>query len=135
MNHRSFNVLLADDDASVCLILSIILQRLGNDVEVVNNGKEAIALFAKKPDYFDILVTDHNMPLVSGLEVVNYVRKNDFGGKIMIISGFLNDELTKAYMAKRIDRIIQKPFTIESLVSTLRDILDQWKQTIPVSHG
>ena len=128
MKHQSFNVLLADDDPAVCLILSTILRRLGNTVEVVGNGKEAIALLASKSGFFEILITDHNMPLVSGLEVVNYVRKNEFEGRIMVISGFLTDELTKAYIAKRVDKILQKPFTIETLSSTLSDTMDQWRR-------
>ena len=48
------------------------------------------------------------MPLVTGLELVHHLRKNNFEGKIMVISGFLTDQLLMAYRDKKVDKIIQK---------------------------
>ena len=131
--NRSFNILVADDDTSVCLVLSTLLGRLGHHVEIVYDGKEAIMLLATKPGHFDILITDHRMPLVSGLELVHHLRKNEFAGKIMVISGFLTDDLLCAYRDKRVDKIIQKPFSVEELSSTLKDTLEQWSESASLS--
>lgn len=126
MKKRSFNILVADDDQAVCLVLSTILRRLGNTVEVVHDGKEAIKLFTSKPGYFEILITDHRMPMVSGLELVRHLRKNEFNGKIVVISGFLTEQLHIAYRDKRVDKIIQKPFELAELSNTLSTALEQW---------
>src|SRR5579862_2994226 len=128
MKRRLFNILVVDDDELVCLAFSKILGRLGHNSETASDGKEAINLFTNRPGYFDILITDHRMPFVSGLELVQHVRKNEFDGKIIVVSGFLTDELMLAYRTKNVDKIIQKPFSIEELSSTLKDTLEQWSE-------
>ncbi len=129
MKNQSFNILVADDDEAIRFVVSVILRRHGHTVEVVDNGNEAIELFALKPDYFDVLITDHNMPLVSGLELVHYLRKNGAQTRIIVISANLTSELISAYQNKCVDKILQKPFTQENLSFALNDILKQWKGT------
>ena len=127
MKNLSFNILVADDDEAIRCVVSAILRRHGHTVEVVDDGNEAIELFTLKPDYFDVLITDHNMPLVSGLELVHYLRKSGVQTRIIVISNELTSELMSAYQNKRVDKILQKPFTPGNLSSALNDILRQWK--------
>ena len=127
---QTFNVLIVDDDPAVCTIISTILKRQGNTVEVAENGKEAINRLTLKPGWFNVLITDHNMPLVSGLELVQYLRKNEFDGKIIVISGVLTPELLAAYRTKRVDKILQKPFSVENLALALRDTFNEWKSPV-----
>src|ERR1700677_4538429 len=126
MKNRPFNVLVGEDDPATCVVLSTIFKRLGNNVEVAYDGEDAIALISGRPDHYDILMTDHRMPLVTGLELVYYLRKNEFEGKIIVISGFLTDELMTAYRDKQVDKILQKPFEINELTSILDTTLDKW---------
>ena len=123
---HSFNVLVVDDEPSVCIVISKILRNLGHNVEIVHDGKDAISLLATRPDHFEVLITDHRMPLVTGLELVHHLRKNNFEGKIMVISGFLTDQLLMAYRDKKVDKIVQKTSSLEELSSTLASTLDQW---------
>ena len=66
------------------------------------------------------------MPGMNGLEMVRHLRKNGFEGRIIVMSGFLTEELIVAYKAGRVDKILQKPFTLESLSSSLGDLFEQW---------
>jgi len=128
MKTNALNILVADDDEEIRSVVSAILRRRGHTVELVKNGDEAIKLFALKPGFFDVLITDHNMPLVSGLELVHHLRKSGVQTKIIVISGSLTEELLAAYQTKHVDKILQKPFMLENLASTLNDVLEQWKQ-------
>lgn len=119
---------MAEDDPAISLIVSTILRRLGHEVQGVANGKEAIVEFTAKPDHYDILLTDHDMPLVTGLELIKYLRANGFDGKIIVMSGSLSDDLMHAYLARRVDKILQKPFSLEMLSTTLSDLLAQWRE-------
>ena len=119
---------MAEDDPTICLIVPMILRRLGHEVDVVADGKQAITEFTAKPDHYDILLTDHDMPLVTGLELVKYLRANGFEGKIIVMSGSLTDDLMHAYLGKRVDKILQKPFTLEMLSTSLSDLLEQWRE-------
>ena len=122
-----FNVLVADDDPNIAVVVPMILRRLGHNVEAVADGKEAIALLAAHPGHYDVLITDHSMKEVSGPELVDHFRAHGFRGKIVVMSGSLTDEWMHSYLAKRVDKILQKPFTMELLSSTFRDLFDNWK--------
>jgi CheY-like chemotaxis protein len=125
MKTQPFKVLVADDDPIICSVVSKILRCQGHTVEVAENGKEAIKLFALKPDYFNVLITDHDMPLVSGLELIDHLQKNGARVKIIVMSGSLTTELLGAYRDKRVDNILQKPFTLKNLSSALEAVLRQ----------
>jgi CheY-like chemotaxis protein len=99
-------------------------------VDAVSDGAEAIALFTARPDHYDILITDHSMEDVSGPQLIDHFRAQGFAGKIIVMSGSLTDELMHDYLTKRVDKILQKPFTTEMLSSTFRDLLEQWKDEI-----
>ena len=130
MKTQSFRILVADDDQNISFIVSTILRHQGHTVEVVQNGKEAIHLVTIKPDYFEVVITDHDMPLISGLEVADHLRKNGYQVKIIVLSGSLTSELVSAYRSKLVDNILQKPFTIENLSSALTGILDTWQGVV-----
>lgn len=130
MKTQTFRILVADDDQNISFIVSTILRHHGHTVEVVQNGKEAINLVTIKPDYFEVVITDHYMPLVSGLEVANHLRKNGYKVKIIVLSGSLTSELISAYRSKLVDNILQKPFTLVNLSSALTGILDTWRGVV-----
>jgi len=125
MKTKPLNILVADDDPTICSVLFNILHRQRHAVEVAENGREAIKLFTLNPDHFDALITDHDMPLVSGLELIDHLQKNGVRAKIIVMSGSLTTELLGAYRDKRVDNILQKSFTLKNLSSALETILRQ----------
>lgn len=129
MKNSPLNFLVADDDAVISRMVSTILARLGHHVDVVPNGKEAIVLFSQKPEFYDVLITDHSMPCVCGLELVQHLRKNDFSGKIIVMSGSLTEDLLVAYRGKRVDKILQKPISPGVLTESIRHMLEQWEKS------
>lgn len=127
MKTDALNILVADDDEAIRFVVSASLRRVGHTVEIVNNGKEAIRSFDLKPNFFDVLITDHDMPEMSGIELVHHLCQNEVQTKIVVISGSLTDELIGEYKTKRVDKILQKPFMLENLSSTLNDLFEQWR--------
>ena len=69
-------ILLADDDLVSRLLLVNNLKRLGFEVEVVSNGQELHDKFFDKNLIPDLLITDINMPIMNGYEVVRKIRKS-----------------------------------------------------------
>src|SRR2546428_13074748 len=67
------NILVCDDERSICQMLDIALRREGHKVETVNSGEDA----KKKLDsaIFDVIVTDIKMPNTSGIEVLSYAHQ------------------------------------------------------------
>ena len=124
MKTHALNILVVDDDPATRLIVQTTVERLGHTVKTARDGKAAIDLFTASPDYFQVVITDHNMPIVNGLELVQHLRQNHFGGSIIVISGFLTEALIIEYIEKQVTKILPAPFDFESFETTLSDLLD-----------
>ena len=68
------SILLADDDPHVTKFFSFFLKKRGVDVTVATNGKEALDIWMKNPN-FDIVVADINMPKMSGVDLGAVIYK------------------------------------------------------------
>ncbi len=117
-------ILLVDDERSFVTALQKILTLKGYDVEIAFNGLEAIeAIKTKTPD---ILVTDVLMPVMDGLEVIMFSKKNFPDVKVIAISGggrvSAKDYLETAKIWKA-DEILSKPFSAKDLLKIIENIL------------
>jgi len=77
---------------------------------------------------FDLVITDHRMPRMGGLQLVQRLRQKNFAGKILVVSGYLSDEDIQAYEELRVDMMMSKPFDFDELQEALV-ILDR-KQSV-----
>ncbi|NBX53020.1 MAG: response regulator [Proteobacteria bacterium] len=75
-NNEGKKVLLAEDNQVNRLILTTLLKKMGFEVDAVANGKELHDKFFKDNSQHDLLITDINMPLMNGDEVVKKIRKS-----------------------------------------------------------
>src|SRR2546427_12502785 len=78
------NILVCDDERSICQMLDIALRREGHKVETVNSGEDA----KKKLDsaIFDVIVTDIKMPNTSGIEVLSYAHQVSPDSAVILIT-------------------------------------------------
>lgn len=67
------------------------------------DGEEALAKMDATGDPFDVVITDNNMPRLSGLELVRELRGRNFPGEILVLSVHLSEENTQAYQALSLD--------------------------------
>jgi ATP-dependent Lon protease len=116
------NILLADDETSTTEPVSFVLRRSGHDVDVVHDGADALTALKKNPDRYQVLVTDHLMNKVSGLELVDQLRKTNFHGKIVVLSAFLTGELEAAYRKCGANKFISKPFDLADLRNAVAEV-------------
>lgn len=116
------NVLVVDDSLTMLKILTNTLNRIGiTSSDTATNGKEALKLFSKK-DY-DIVLTDWNMPLMNGLELVKEIRRiNQDVHIVMITTEGGKREVITALKAGVNDYII-KPFPPQTLKEKLAHFL------------
>lgn len=115
MNLSPLNILLAEDERSVAFSISFALKADGYKIEIVNDGEEALAELARKPGAFDLLITDHSMPRMDGVELVKRFREAAFRGKIAVLSAHLSAENRAAYGALGVDLLVPKPFDVHEL--------------------
>lgn len=118
------NILLAEDEPSVAFAVSFALKADGHKIEIVADGEQALFELTAKPGAFELLITDHSMPRMNGVELVKRLRDTAFGGKIVVLSAHLSAENRAAYVALGVDIMIPKPFDVHELRAAIRQIGD-----------
>ena len=108
-------ILAVDDEPSIATSMHFIFERPRYEVTCACGANEALAQISADPVPFDVIITDHNMPLVSGVELVRKLREQSFRGKIMVLSAHLTTEIREAYAQMNVDAILDKPFDIHGL--------------------
>ena len=121
MPDRKLTILIADDEPSVAISLSVVLRAAGHSVESVSDGQQALAKIAENLGKFDLLIADNTMAPITGSELVRKLRARNFPGRIIILSGHLTPELERIYHTLGVDGIVHKPYDL----STIRTILEQ----------
>ena len=116
-------ILVADDSIAVRKVAERLLTEAGLGMTLAANGEEAMAYLAK--DRADVVVSDVIMPDKSGYEVCAFVRNSSSLATIpvLLISGIVNDEVTKQAEACRADGVLKKPFQGTSLKDKVLELL------------
>jgi CheY-like chemotaxis protein len=96
------------------------LTRMGHHAHHVIDGAEAWSHLAAGVKHYDVLLLDVNMPRMSGVELVRHVRTTPFSGRIVVMSGRVDENDMRALDALRVDHILSKPFTRDELFVALR---------------
>jgi DNA-binding response OmpR family regulator len=109
------NILAVEDETAVAQLLALVLGGPNCKVATASDGEKALAKIdaAKRP--FDVVITDHRMPRVSGLELVRELRARKFGGKVVVLSAHLAENNIKAYQELGVNMLISKPFDVDEL--------------------
>ncbi len=117
-------VLLVDDSAISRNMLRRILTGLGIDnVVEASDGAEAIMILEE--GYFDLVITDYNMPEMDGQELVRYVRQSDVLSSIpvLMVTGEHDEQRLAAVHQEGVSAICDKPFQPASFSKLLRSLL------------
>lgn len=114
-----------DDMVSRKLIVQILKDNLNNcEIIEASNGYEALSKIDSQTP--SLIITDHEMPLMNGVQLAEAVKKKFATVKlpIIIVSGVLNDELKKKYKELGIEHIIEKPVLPENFGSIIKTLLE-----------
>lgn len=106
---KALRVLYADDMRELRQLMEIVLGRDGHRVDSVPDGHLAVDLVRKNLGTYDVVITDHHMPTISGLELVAQLRSMRFPGKIIVFSSELSTEVDDSYRRYEVDHILPKP--------------------------
>jgi two-component system, cell cycle sensor histidine kinase and response regulator CckA len=121
---RGETVLLVEDDESVRNLTAAMLTRLGYTVLQAPNGPGALAQ-AKSPETrIDLLFTDVVMPGMNGRELAEQMAAERPDLRVLFASGYTDNVIVHHGLVDARLSFIAKPFTMQSLASKLREVLD-----------
>ena len=118
-------VLVVDDEFHIVQVVSIKLKNNGFDVITAENGSDAYNSASETQP--DIIITDCQMPVMNGLEMIEKLRQNPETARIPVIMltarGFEIEEEQKERL--RISACLSKPFSPREVLATIEDVLKQ----------
>jgi two-component system, chemotaxis family, chemotaxis protein CheY len=119
---RPLCVLVAEDNDVVRQTILFFLMKTGMSVHGTADGFEALRCWQANPEVYDVLITDHSMPVMNGIELVREIRRCLPAGsdlKIIVYSGRLEAADIDDYLALQVVRVIQKPCLPEELIAAV----------------
>jgi two-component system chemotaxis response regulator CheY len=114
-------ILYADDLPELRDVARISFTREGHAIECFADGALAFTRILADPA-FDLVITDHHMPNMNGIEFVKKLREVGFAGKIMVFSSELSEIVARNYREQQVDRILYKPVFPSALRNALAEL-------------
>ena len=108
-------ILTVEDEPAVAQMVGLLLGGPGATITHAPDGWMALMKIGAAKEPFNVIVTDHRMPRMNGLELVSRLRAREFAGKIIVLSAHLTKENIRAYEELNVDMMLAKPFDVEEL--------------------
>ena len=118
-------ILLAEDDAQVRKVTSMYLQESGYKVIEAENGEEAIKRFFENKDTIAIVLLDVIMPIKTGKDAYEEIKKRSPDLKAIFMSGYTDDIISRKGILEEGFDFISKPINPNTLMRKIRDVLDR----------
>ncbi len=118
-------VLVVEDEDALRDLIGRILGHSGYTILPAGDGEEALALAVKHPEPIQLLVTDLVMPRMGGFELAARVRGAHPETRVLYLSGYSTETLEERADVGADAVLLQKPFTPDALLRTVREVLDR----------
>ena len=119
-NLTNKTLLIIDDEEMVRDVAKKLVEILGGNGITANDGKEGVEIFKENINNIDIVLLDLTMPKLSGEEVFREIKKLKNDVKVVLMSGYNEQDISQRLVGRGFAGFIQKPFSIEKLTEVLQ---------------
>lgn len=116
-------ILYLDDEEAMVVLVQRMLNRLGYRTSGYVSAQEALRAVRASPEAFDIVVSDLNMPGLSGLDVAGELRRIRPDLPVVITSGYITEEVRIEALQRGVRRVVYKPNTVDELCQVIHQLL------------
>ena len=120
-------ILVVDDEPFIASILTSILTRRGHRVSAANDAKQALQILREPDADFDLLISDHGMPGMTGLELLAEIRRNGPQVPVIMLTGWGQSLLQNHDSAETPDALLGKPINQADLLEAVGRVLREAK--------
>ena len=121
-------ILIIEDDEEMRSLLKELLEEEGFETICASNASDALRELVKKP--FDLIVTDIEMPGLTGLDIIPEMKKLRPEASIIVMTSFRNEEVHRRSLEKGAGGYLEKPIHIKKLETLIHEMLSA-KQGMP----
>ncbi len=115
-------ILVVEDMDGIRDLISATLRMRGFTIEKAQHGREAMKMLRRKPEEYDLIISDYDMPRMNGQELLEEVRAHSAlnGKPFIMLTSRSEPEKIRAAKAKGLSAWITKPFKIDSFMSKIK---------------
>ncbi|MFO0683726.1 MAG: ATP-binding protein [Sandaracinus sp.] len=117
-------ILYLDDEEALGKTASLALRRRGYHVTALSSAVEALRLLHAEPERFDLIITDMNMPDLSGMDVLVEARRLRPTQRVIMVTGYAPPELRERANALGVWAVLPKPWSVSELVDAVGRALE-----------
>jgi len=121
----SETILIVEDDPMLLKVAGNMLRQYGYDTIEVGDSKEALRIAEESAESIDLLLTDVIMPGMGGSDLAERVKLSRPDIKVIYMSGYTDNTIVHNGVLEKDVFLVEKPFTPETLVKKIREVLDQ----------
>lgn len=118
------HILFVDDEQSLAEMGKHLLERLGYKVTVRTSSIEALEVFRKTPDRFDLVISDQTMPNLTGTQLIGELFRIRRDIPVILCTGFSETVNTENFLALGIRAFVMKPIIKREIAKIIRETLD-----------
>lgn len=119
---KRLKLLYVEDDESVRSELSTLLSNFFDTIYTAEDGKEGLSLYKEKEDEIDVIIADINMPNLTGIEMVQEIRKFDKEVPVIFATAYSDNEFLSEAIKLKVFEYIIKPIDIRKLMTVLGEL-------------
>lgn len=119
----SGNILVAEDNETNQILISILLKSKGLEYTIVNNGQEAVEEALHSGNVYDIMFMDINMPIMDGITATKLLREKNYKGVIISLSANIIDSDIESFKVAGVNDTLNKPIVLYELDKILNTYL------------
>jgi CheY-like chemotaxis protein len=112
-------ILLVEDEESLIALGARMLEHLGFTVLTASDGLQAVDLYRERGKEIDLVLMDLTMPHMDGAEAFGELRRLNQDVRVVLASGYSQEDVTSRFQGKGLSGVLQKPYTLAKLQESL----------------
>ncbi len=130
---QNCHIVVIDDDLTILNITKMGLERQGFKVTLFSKPDEAISYFQEHNSIIDLIITDKNMPIITGEEILRIFKKTCPLIPIIVLTGFLDEEEAQELNRLGSSKNLLKPISLKELSAEIKGLLKITEERISLN--
>jgi CheY-like chemotaxis protein len=124
-SRRTPTVLIVEDEESMLCVLEKMLVKRGYKVLKASDGELAVRIYQREKASIDVVFLDMGLPKISGRDVLSKIKQEKQGAKVVVASGYSEEEFKSDFEEAAIKHFLQKPYMIDHVLQTLQSVIEE----------
>jgi two-component system, cell cycle sensor histidine kinase and response regulator CckA len=123
-SRRTPTVLIVENEESMLYVLEKMLVNRGYKVLKASDGELAVRIYQLHKESIDVVLLDMGLPNLSGRDVLFKIKQEKQDAKVVVTSGYFEEEFKSDFEQAGIKHFLQKPYTLDHVVQTLQSEIE-----------